>query len=410
MSGEIEKHIQKVKTKYIELSFCLNEKSKRLWAATEAKSIGRGGINIVHKATGIDFKTIGKGVKELTSGKSDDRLRKVGGGRKKIRDTQGNILEALEKLIEPVTRGDPESSLLWTCKSTYKLCDELNVQGYAVSQKTVYSLLVDLDYSLQSNRKRREGTDHPDRNEQFEFIYKMVKKFQANGNPTISVDTKKKENIGEYKNNGREYRKQGNPLEVNTHDFPDKILGKVAPYGVYDIGKNKGWVSVGISADTAEFAVNTIRNWWYIMGAAEYPKVTELLITADCGGSNGYRVRLWKYELQKLANELGIVITVCHFPPGTSKWNKIEHRMFSYITKNWRGRPLETRETVVQLISNTKTKTGLEIKAILDNNIYEKGKLVSDDEMSMVNQRQNDFHGEWNYQILPLENKEVIFT
>ncbi|OGW14420.1 MAG: transposase, partial [Nitrospirae bacterium GWA2_42_11] len=401
MSGEIEKHIQKVKTKYQQLSYCLNEKSKRLWAATEAKSIGRGGINIVHKATGIDFKTIGKGVKELASGKHDDRLRKVGGGRKKIKDTQGNILEDLEKLIEPVTRGDPESSLLWTCKSTYKLCDELNAQGYAVSQKTVYSLLVDLDYSLQSNRKRREGTDHPDRNEQFEFIYKMVKKFQANGNPTISVDTKKKENIGEYKNNGREYRKQGNPLEVNTHDFPDKILGKVAPYGVYDIGKNKGWVSVGISADTAEFAVNTIRNWWYIMGAAEYPEVTELLITADCGGSNGYRVRLWKYELQKLANELGIVITVCHFPPGTSKWNKIEHRMFSYITKNWRGRPLETHETVVQLISNTKTKTGLEIKAILDNNIYEKGKIVSDDEMSMVNQRQNKFHGEWNYQILP---------
>ena len=410
MSGEIEKHIQKVKIKYQQLSFYLNEKSKRLWSATEANSIGRGGINIVHKATGIDFKTISKGVKELASGKSDDRLRKVGGGRKKIRDTQSSILEDLEKLIEPVTRGDPESSLLWTCKSTYKLCDELNAQGYAISQKTIYSLLVDLDYSLQSNRKRREGTDHPDRNEQFEFIYKMVKKFQANGNPAISVDTKKKENIGEYKNNGREYRKQGKPLEVNMHDFPDKILGKVAPYGVYDIGKNKGWVSVGISADTAEFAVNTIRNWWYIMGEPEYPKVTELLITADCGGSNGYRVKLWKYELQKLANELGIVITVCHFPPGTSKWNKIEHRMFSYITKNWRGRPLETLETVVQLISNTKTKTGLEIKAILDNNIYEKGKIISDDDMSMVNQRQNKFHGEWNYQILPLKNREVIFT
>jgi hypothetical protein len=281
------------------------------------------------------------------------------------------------------------------------LADELNAQGYAISQKTVYSLLVDLDYSLQSNR-RREGTDHPDRNGQFEFIYKTVKKFQANGNPTISVDTKKKENIGGYKNNGREYRERGKPLEVNMHDFPDKILGKVAPYGVYDIGKNKGWVSVGISTDTAEFAVNIIRNWWYIMGKPEYPKVTGLLITADCGGSNGYRVKLWKYELQKLADELGIIITVCHFPPGTSKWNKIEHRMFSYITKNWRGRPLETRETVVQLISNTKTKTGLEIKAIIDNNIYEKGKLVSDNELSRINQRPNKFHGEWNYQILPL--------
>lgn len=410
MRDEIEKHIQKVEIKYQQLSFCLNEKSKRLWAATEADSIGRGGINIVHKATGIDFKTIRKGVKELASDKGDNRIRKAGGGRKKIRDTQSDILKALEKLIEPVTRGDPESSLLWTCKSTYNLCDELKAQGYAISQKTVYSLLVDLDYSLQSNRKRREGTDHPDRNEQFEFIYKMVKKFQAKRNPTISVDTKKKENIGEYKNNGREYRKQGKPIEVNMHDFPDKLLGKVAPYGVYDIGKNKGWVSVGISADTAEFAVNTIRNWWYLMGASEYPKVTELLITADCGGSNGYRVKLWKYELQKLANELGIVIAVCHFPPGTSKWNKIEHRMFSYITKNWRGRPLETRETVVQLISNTKTKTGLEIKAILDNNIYEKGKLVSDDDMSMINQRQNKFHGEWNYKILPLKKREVIFT
>ena len=402
MTGSIEEHIQNIQSKYQQLSFCLNEKSRRLWAATEANSIGRGGINIVHEATGIDFKTIRKGVKELGNDTAVGRIRKIGGGRKKIKDTQGDILEDLERLIEPVTRGDPESSLLWTCKSTYKLSDELKAQGYAISQKTVYSLLVDLDYSLQSNRKRREGTEHPDRNEQFEYIYKTVKRFQASGNPTISVDTKKKENIGDYKNNGREYRKHGKPLDVKMHDFPDKILGKVAPYGVYDIGKNKGWVSVGISADTAEFAVNTIRNWWYIMGASEYPKVTDLLITADCGGSNGYRVKLWKYELQKLANELDIAITVCHFPPGTSKWNKIEHRMFSYITKNWRGRPLETRETVVQLISNTRTKAGLEIRAILDNTIYEKGKLVSDDEMSKLNQCQNEFHGEWNYQILPL--------
>ncbi len=314
---------------------------------------------------------------------------------------QTNLLKDLEGLIEPVTRGDPESALLWTCKSTYKLSKELNLQGYNISQKTVYTLLVDLDYSLQSNRKRSEGKDHPDRNEQFEYIYKKVKTFQKAGNPTISVDTKKKENIGEYKNQGREYRKKNKPIEVNMHDFPDKKLGKVAPYGVYDLGKNKGWVSVGISADTAEFAVNTIRNWWYIMGAPEYPGTKKILITADCGGSNGYRVKLWKYELQKLANELDITIAVCHFPPGTSKWNKIEHRMFSYITKNWRGRPLESRETVVQLISNTKTKMGLEIKAILDNNIYIKGRNISAKEMSQINECKDSFHGEWNYQILP---------
>ena len=401
MVQDREKDIQNVKNKYRQLSFCLDEKSKRLWAATEANSIGWGGINIVHKATGIDFKTIRKGVNELATNVRSNRIRKIGGGRKKLKETQTNLLKKLEDLIEPVTRGDPESALLWTCKSTYKLSEELRLQGYTVCQKTVYSLLVDLDYSLQSNRKRREGNDHPDRNEQFEHIYKKVKMFQKAGNPTISVDTKKKENIGEYKNQGREYRKKGKPLEVNMHDFPDKKLGKVAPYGVYDIGKNKGWVSVGISADTAEFAVNTIRSWWYMMGAPEYPKIKKILITADCGGSNGYRVKLWKYELQKLADELDIAVAVCHFPPGTSKWNKIEHRMFSYITKNWRGRPLESRETVIQLISNTKTKTGLEINAVLDNNIYEKGIHISAKEMSQINERKDSFHGEWNYQILP---------
>jgi len=401
MVQDREKSIQNVKNKYRHLSCCLDEKSKRLWAATEASSIGWGGINIVYKATGIDFKTIRKGINELTTNVRSNRIRKIGGGRKKIKETQTDLLKKLEALIEPVTRGDPESALLWTCKSTYKLSEELRLQGHAICQKTVYSLLVDLDYSLQSNRKGREGNDHPDRNEQFEHIYKKVKTFQKAGNPTISVDTKKKENIGEYKNKGREYRKKGNPIEVNMHDFPDKKLGKVAPYGVYDIGKNKGWVSVGISADTAEFAVNTIRSWWYMMGAPEYPRIKKILITADCGGSNGYRVKLWKYELQKLADELDITVAVCHFPPGTSKWNKIEHRMFSYITKNWRGRPLESRETVIQLISNTKTKAGLEINAILDNNIYEKGIHVSAKEMSQINERKDSFHGEWNYQILP---------
>jgi hypothetical protein len=401
MAIDVDFHIHNVNNKFQQLSHCLNEKSKRIWAATEANSIGRGGIDIVNKATGIDFKTIRKGIKELSNDIDGDRIRSIGGGRKKIKNTQVSILYALEKLLEPITRGDPESPLLWTSKSTYKLTEELNAQGYSISQKSVYSLLVDLDYSLQSNRKRNEGVNHPDRNEQFEYIYKKIKQFQAKGNPTISVDTKKKENIGEYKNQGREYKKQGKPLDVNMHDFPDKLLGKVAPYGVYDIGKNKGWVSVGISADTAQFAVNTIRNWWYIMGKPEYHKITDLLITADCGGSNGYRVKLWKYELQKLADELGIKITVCHFPPGTSKWNKIEHRMFSYITQNWRGRPLETHETVIQLISNTRTKAGLTIKAILDKTIYNKGIEISEDEMAKINEQKCKFHGEWNYIINP---------
>ena len=394
---------QNIQIKFNQLNFCLNEKSKRLWAATEAKSIGKGGISIVHKATGIDFKTIRKGIKELEQSvdSRDNHIRRAGGGRKKIKDTNSSIITDLEKLVDPVTRGDPESPLLWTSKSTYKLADELSRKGYAISQKTVYSLLVDLDYSLQSNRKRHEGTEHPDRNEQFEYIYRKIMLFQSMGNPTISVDTKKKENIGDFKNNGREYSKHYNPIDVNMHDFPNKDLGKVAPYGVYDIGKNKGWVSVGISADPAEFAVNTIRSWWYLMGKPEYPDITSLLITADCGGSNGYRVKLWKYELQRLANDLGVVLHICHFPPGTSKWNKIEHRMFSYITKNWRGRPLETQETVVQLIANTKTQKGLEIRAVLDKNVYEKGKVISDEEMSNVNHMPDEFHGEWNYKIFP---------
>lgn len=396
-----EEIVQNIKNKYCHLSFCLDEKGKRLWAATEANSIGWGGLNIVHEATGIDFKTIRKGITEISSNIRSHRIRREGGGRKKLKETQKDLLKDLESLIEPMTRGDPESSLLWTCKSTYKLSEELKQKGYTVSQKTVYTLLVDLDYSLQSNRKRHEGAHHPDRNKQFEYIYRKIQVFQKAGNPTISVDTKKKENIGNFKNQGREYRKKCKPVELNTHDFPDKKLGKVAPYGVYDIGKNKGWVSVGISADTAEFAVNTIRNWWYTMGAPEYPKMKKILITADCGGSNGYRVKLWKYELQKLANELGATIAVSHFPPGTSKWNKIEHRMFSYITKNWRGRPLESRETVIQLISNTKTKTGLEIRAILDNNEYQKGITISEDVMVLVKVQKDKFHGEWNYQIKP---------
>lgn len=374
-----------------------------MWAAAEAKSFGWGGITVVSEATGVDPKTIRKGLLEIDDKRRvpADRIRNTGGGRKKLTETHKHLLNDLDSLVDPESRGDPESPLRWTSKSTYKLSEELNRKGYGVSQRTVYNLLRDLDYSLQSNKKMREGTNHPDRDAQFQYIYKRVKHFQSQNQPVISVDTKKKENIGEFKNEGREYHKKGLPIAVNMHDFADKNLGKVSPYGVYDISKNKGWVNVGISADTAEFAVHSIRCWWYIMGKKVYPRTRELLITADCGGSNGYRVRLWKVELQKLSTELDLAIYVCHFPPGTSKWNKIEHKMFSYITKNWRGKPLITREAVVNLVASTKTKKGLEILSLLDENVYEKGVKVTDEELAAVNLVQADFHGEWNYTISP---------
>jgi len=403
MAYSVVETLKVVREKYEAISFCLNERSRRIWAATEARSYGWGGITLVSKATGIDSKTIRKGLLELDDEErlSADRIRHKGGGRKRLKETNEDLLRDLESLVEPFARGDPESPLLWTSKSTYKLSDELRKKGYGVCQRSVYNLLADLDYSLQSNRKNKEGANHPDRDAQFHYISDRVRYFQSCNNPVVSVDTKKKENIGEYKNAGREYRKKGNPIEVNVHDFPDKRLGKVSPYGVYDLSKNKGWVSVGISADTAEFAVNTIRCWWHIMGKPVYPNATELLITADCGGSNGYRVRLWKVELQELANELDMEINVCHFPPGTSKWNKIEHKMFSYISENWRGRPLITKETVVKLIAGTRTKKGLEIRSILDENIYEKGIKITDDDMVRINIVKSEFHGEWNYKILP---------
>ena len=392
-----------LREKYNDISFCLNERSRRMWAATEAKSFGWGGITVVSEATGIDPKTIRKGLVELDNKHRvpASRIRATGGGRKKLIDRHADLLDDLESLVDPDSRGDPESPLRWTSKSTYKLSEELEEKGYGVSQRSVYSLLTDLDYSLQSNKKMKEGTNHPDRDAQFQYIYERVKYFQSHNNPVISVDTKKKENIGEFKNEGKEYHKKGTPVEVNVHDFADKNLGKVSPYGVYDISRNKGWVNVGISADTAEFAVHSIRCWWYVMGKKAYPRTRELLITADCGGSNGHRVRLWKVELQKLATELESKISVCHFPPGTSKWNKIEHRMFSYITKNWRGKPLITRETVVKLIASTKTTKGLEIRSMLDENVYEKGIKVTDEELSAVHIIQADFHGEWNYTIMP---------
>ncbi len=383
----------------------MDERRVRLWCAARAKAYdlahGRGGVAAVRKATGVSRPRIYKGLREIESEDKPDkgRVRKPGGGRKKITEKQPGILEALENLVEPLTRGDPESPLRWTCKSTYQLRDELISQGYEISQPQVGKLPDKLGYSLQSDRKTEEGGDHYDRDAQFSHINEKIIFFQKRGLPTVSVDTKKKENIGNYENKGKEYHRKGQPERVKVYDFIDKELGKVAPYGIYDIGKNKGFVNVGISSDTAEFAVNSIRSWWHGMGKTDYRDAAELLITADCGGSNSNRGRLWKTELQKLADELGMIINVCHFPPGTSKWNKIEHRMFCYITKNWRGRPLVSRETVVNLIGNTKTKKGLKIKAKLDENIYEKGKKITDSELESVNIERSDFHGEWNYRI-----------
>jgi transposase len=392
-----------ISDKYNKLKSLLNEKSRRIWAATEAKSIGRGGPAMVSRAIGMSVATIHKGVKELAldGNESDgDKSRSSGGGRKSLLENI-EFKTALENLIEDTTRGDPESPLLWTCKSTYLLRDELMRQGFNVSQRSICTYLEKMGYSLQANKKTEEGGDHPDRDEQFKFIYSKTKEFLDSCNPVISVDTKKKENIGNYKNNGKEYYKKGNAPDVKVYDFIDKEKGKVSPYGIYDISKNNGWVSVGISADTGEFAVNSIRSWWKEMGRKTYKDSEKIFINCDGGGSNGSRNRLWKVELQKLSNNLGMSIHVSHFPPGTSKWNKIEHRMFSFITKNWRGRPLLDRATVVNLISSTTTRTGLTISARLDENEYEKGIKISDAELNELNLLKNEFHGEWNYQINP---------
>jgi len=400
-----------IKEKFDSISSYLNERALRIWCATEVKNynkeFSRGGSTTVHRATGISYPTIRAGLREIKSKKKLDlnKIRRSGGGRKKITDEYPDLLYDLESLVEPLSRGDPESPLRWTCKSVRNISDELLIKGYSLSFRTVCDLLAELNYSLQSNKKTNEGMSHPDRNDQFNFINKTVKRFQKKICPVISVDTKKKENIGEYKNSGKEYRPKGQPIKVNTHDFPNKKLGKASPYGIYDITKNKGWVSVGISHDTAEFAVNTIRAWWQRIGKLQYKKSKSLLITADCGGSNGYKIRLWKWELQKLANELKMEIHVCHFPPGTSKWNKIEHRMFSYISKNWRGVPLATIETVINLIGNTKTKNGLTVDVILDKKKYEKGKKISDEDFDSINIKCNRFHGEWNYSVKPKNHK-----
>jgi hypothetical protein len=387
----------------------LDEVSIRLCAAADAIILGRGGPSLVAKASGLSRTTIYAGVRDLrqapglSAGAAQParRIRRLGGGRKRVTESNPDLLRALDKLVDPITRGDPQSPLRWTCKSTTKLTKELQAQGHQVSQRTVWMLLDHLGYSMQSNRKTREGTAHPDRDAQFLHIARKVQQFQEAGWPVISVDTKKKELLGRFKNGGREWQRQGHPEEVNVHDFADKELGKVVPYGVYDLTHNQGWVSVGINHDTAEFAVATIRRWWKRMGMLLYPQAPQLLITADGGGSNGSRVRLWKIEVQKLAQELNMTIHVCHFPPGTSKWNKIEHRMFCHISENWRSRPLESRAVVVNLIANTRTEKGLTIEAELDDAFYSPGIKIPDEEMAKLAIIRDEFHGEWNYSISP---------
>jgi transposase len=394
--------ITELRKKWEQMSPFLDERSRRIWTGVESRQIGLGGKTILHEATGMSRRAIAKGEQEMASRATvDKRIRRAGGGRKRKTEKIPNLVERLEDLVEPYTKGDPVRPLRWTSKSTHKLSAELKSEGISVSHKTVGRILENLNYSLQLNRKEKEGGEHTDRDAQFEFINNKVEQFISGGKAAVSVDTKKKENIGNYKNGGREYHKSGEAPKVKVYDFIDKELGKVAPYGVYDMGLNKGWVNVGISSDTAAFAVNSIRSWYCQMGQAQYAKTDSLLITADCGGSNSHRGRLWKVELQKLADEIHKTIHVCHFPPGTSKWNKIEHKMFCFITMNWRGKPLISQQTVVQLISNTTTKSGLTIKAALDENTYQKGITVSDEELAKVNLVEEKFHGEWNYKIEP---------
>lgn len=381
----------------------IDERTRRLVAAAEALALGWGGATAVSEATGVSRRAIREGVKELSQPQqaAGRPVRREGGGRKKTVAKDPTLLADLERLVEPVTRGDPESPLRWTCKSMRKLAAELNGMGHRTSQHLVAELLRELGYSLQANRKTLEGASHPDRDAQFQHISEQAQAFQASVDPVISVDTKKKELVGDFKNGGREWRPRGKPQPVRVHDFAIPELGKVNPYGVYDVAKNAGWVSVGVDHDTAAFAVHSIRGWWNTMGQAEYPRARRLLITADGGGSNGSRVRLWKVELQKLADETGLAISVCHLPPGTSKWNKIEHRLFSFISQNWRGRPLVSHEVIVNLIAATTTKTGLRVRCRLDTSIYPAGLKVSDKEMAAIHIQQDTFHGEWNYTILP---------
>lgn len=400
--------VASVRQKFDLLRPIMTERMRRQWAASEALALPRGGMTLVAQATGLSRTTIWAGVRELQNPSASPRRvndprrsRREGGGRHLVEVNDPRLPEDLERLVDPATRGDPISPLRWTCKSTRKLADELQRRGHNVSHQTVALLLQASGYSLQSNRKTREGGSHPDRNAQFEFINARVVDFQKRRQPVVSVDTKKKENLGDFKNNGREWQPEGQPERVRAKDFPDKRLGKGIPYGVYDLTCNRGWVSVGIDHDTARFAGETIRRWYQEMGRPTYPRAEELLITADGGGSNGHRVRLWKVAVQEIADALGLQISVCHFPPGTSKWNKIEHRMFCHITHNWRGRPLTSRAIVVSLIGNTTTAAGLQIHAELDENEYPTGIKVTDEELARVRIKKHDFHGEWNYTIFP---------
>ena len=395
--------VEGLQLKYSALVDYLDERGRRRWAATEAMALGRGGIVAVATATGLSDRTVKNGIQEIKAAVavSPGRQRRPGGGRKPLEDHQPNLVQAVEKLVEPFELGDPQSPLRWTCKSLTNLQAELYAQGFQAGRTKIAGILVSLGYSLQSNRKTREGTDHPDRNKQFEHIARRVAACRRGGRPAISVDTKKKEVLGRKKNAGKEYRPKGTPVEVDTHDFPDPKFGKAVPYGVYDIEENEAWVSIGISSDTAEFAVEAIRRWWRELGQERYANPRRLLITADSGGSNGHRNRLWKLELQRLANETGMTIEVCHYPPGTSKWNKIEHRLFCHITHNWRGVPLETHEIVVNLVSSTRTSEGLEVHCWIDDSTYETGRKVTDEEMKSVRIKRNTFQGDWNYEIQP---------
>jgi hypothetical protein len=391
-----------LKRKFVQLWPHLNERTKRIVAAEEALRLGYGGVSLVSRACGLSRVTITKAMGELGAGPlAGGRVRRSGAGRRKLVVRDPDLPHALEALVEPLTRGDPESPLRWTCKSTRVLATELSLQNHPLSHEKVAQLLRDMDYSLQGNRKTEEGNDHPDRDEQFRYINEQVRRALVAGRPVISVDTKKKELIGNFQNRGRQWRKKKSPLEVNGHDFPDPSVPRAYPYGIYDLARNTGFVNVGTDHDTGAFAVASIRGWWRVEGKRLYPNARRLLITADGGGSNGCRLRLWKVGLQKLANATGLSILVCHLPPGTSKWNKVEHRLFSFISSNWRGEPLRDYETVVRLIAGTTTAKGLAVTCRLDRRMYPVGRKVTDEEFDRVNLRPRAFHGEWNYLILP---------
>jgi hypothetical protein len=395
--------VESIRQKYAAVREVLHERGRRIWAAAEAQQLGRGGITLVEQAISMSHTTIRRGIREIESKQNNtlasQRSRLPGGGRKKSETTYPELRKEIDALVDPVTRGNPESPLRWTCKSTRKIADELKLLRIDVCSNVVRDQLHEMGYSLQANRKTREGSNHPDRNAQFEYINEQVKQFLKAGQPVISVDTKKKENLGNFSNKGREWCPKKTPRETNMHDFPDEELGKAIPYGVYDLAKNEGWVSIGITHDTAQFAANSIRRWWTEMGQNRFPKAKRLLITADGGGSNSHRTRLWKVALKELSNELKLDITVCHFPPGTSKWNKIEHRLFSFISQNWRGQPLYDLATIVNLISHTTTREGLTVRCAVDDTKYEKGIKISDEELKAVGVNKHNFHGEWNYTI-----------